>query len=420
MLTSFYAGLLATAVTQGGASAVSPVLITALVTAGLLAVATVFFFLRLRQTEASLTALREQNAKQNEEQRALQQTQKKQQQKLEARLDEAQSLKKDLSSLRKKHHQAQQEAKQLREQLKEAESARRQAEQQQPAFAEPPEPQARAGRADELAQAEQQARAEPQPAPAPEPASAPASESALEAEIKKLKGKVSSLNDALEAERGRLKQLRRQQRTLQKKVENYRRVDVITKSRYELLHDKLRTMGRQYYEAVSELALLKGEVAPPAPADEPGPSEFNAEEDASAAGTQPAVGANAELEAEGSLSEQTNADGAAQASVAGETGAPPASTQAGDASATNPESTPSSDAGEAQAAEAQATEPQAAEAAGSKSSGQQQQTNATAADAASSGNEGAHNATDGDTSASNEDEEQTAAGDGGPVPAPNV
>ena len=50
---------------------------------------------------------------------------------------------------------------------------------------------------------------------------------------------------------------------LQKRVEAYRRIDFIHKKEIELVQDKLQTMGRQYYQAVSEVAALKGTVPPP-------------------------------------------------------------------------------------------------------------------------------------------------------------
>lgn len=52
-------------------------------------------------------------------------------------------------------------------------------------------------------------------------------------------------------------------RWLQKRIEDYRRIDLVGKNRVELLHERLKQMGRQYYDAVSELAVLKGEVPPP-------------------------------------------------------------------------------------------------------------------------------------------------------------
>ena len=56
-----------------------------------------------------------------------------------------------------------------------------------------------------------------------------------------------------------------EQRRMKKKVDDYRRADLVAKSRVELLNDKLGSIGRQYYDAVSELAALKGQSAPPAP-----------------------------------------------------------------------------------------------------------------------------------------------------------
>ncbi len=71
-----------------------------------------------------------------------------------------------------------------------------------------------------------------------------------------------------------------EQRRMKKKVDDYRRADLVAKSRVELLNDKLGSIGRQYYDAISELAALKGESAPPAPRP---PAEKPSEPRASAA-----------------------------------------------------------------------------------------------------------------------------------------
>ena len=39
----------------------------------------------------------------------------------------------------------------------------------------------------------------------------------------------------------------------------------MTKNKTGVLEDKLLTLGRQYYDAISEIALLKGDVKPPRP-----------------------------------------------------------------------------------------------------------------------------------------------------------
>jgi hypothetical protein len=61
---------------------------------------------------------------------------------------------------------------------------------------------------------------------------------------------------------------RSEHKKLERYVESLRRITVVSKSKVELLEDKLAHLGRQYYEAVSELAALKGEVGPAQKKDE--------------------------------------------------------------------------------------------------------------------------------------------------------
>ena len=49
------------------------------------------------------------------------------------------------------------------------------------------------------------------------------------------------------------------------RLERYRRIDLIKQREHELVDDRLLTMGRLYYDVVSEMAALKGEVVPPKP-----------------------------------------------------------------------------------------------------------------------------------------------------------
>ena len=89
-----------------------------------------------------------------------------------------------------------------------------------------------------------------------------------------------ALLESLRLEREERDKAKEELRQLHRRVEGLRRIDLITKGKIELLEDKVRGLGRQYYEAVSELAALKGEVVPPRPRDlEPPPS---AESDLSA------------------------------------------------------------------------------------------------------------------------------------------
>jgi hypothetical protein len=69
---------------------------------------------------------------------------------------------------------------------------------------------------------------------------------------------------------------------LRRRSEDLRRIDIINRSKQELLQDKLHTMGRRYYDAISEVAMLRGEVAPQPPAAEPTQSLFGGEDEAAA------------------------------------------------------------------------------------------------------------------------------------------
>jgi chromosome segregation ATPase len=63
-------------------------------------------------------------------------------------------------------------------------------------------------------------------------------------------------------------ELRRTVQSLEKRIEDYRRSDLIARSKLEVAEDKLADMGKRYYNAVSELALAKGQVAPLPPKHE--------------------------------------------------------------------------------------------------------------------------------------------------------
>jgi hypothetical protein len=116
----------------------------------------------------------------------------------------------------------------------------------------------------------------PPPAPAAEAASAAdpaaiaASSAANQATIAALTAEVDGLKARYAEAQARLTTASEAAAThkqtalrLQRKTEDLRRIDLIGRSKLELLEDKLRALGREHYEAISELAALKGEVAPP-------------------------------------------------------------------------------------------------------------------------------------------------------------
>lgn len=178
----------------------------------------------------------------------------------------------ELAAQRKKNHAAQEALRAAQQALREEVKRREAAQNERPAFAEI-KPRA-------------EAKAVPKPAPkapvesaptAPEPA-ASAESLALQAELETLKRRHGALVDALDKAKQACQTQKQNAQRLQRRHEDLRRIDIISRSKVELLEDKLRGMGRQYYEAISELALLKGEVAPPKPKGLPeAPPMFNGE-----------------------------------------------------------------------------------------------------------------------------------------------
>lgn len=82
-------------------------------------------------------------------------------------------------------------------------------------------------------------------------------------------GKVEALVAKLKEERSELieskKKLKRELKDARYRVERYRRIDLVKQREHELVDDRLLTMGRLYYDAVSAIAAMKGEVVPPKP-----------------------------------------------------------------------------------------------------------------------------------------------------------
>lgn len=97
----------------------------------------------------------------------------------------------------------------------------------------------------------------------PTPAAAPVIDE--ESEL----GKATALVAKLKEERSDLieskKKLKRELKDARYRVERYRRIDLVKQREHELVDDRLLTMGRLYYDAVSAIAAMKGEVVPPKP-----------------------------------------------------------------------------------------------------------------------------------------------------------
>jgi predicted nuclease with TOPRIM domain len=174
---------------------------------------------------------------------------REQHKKADARAEELKEMKVELAAQKKKLHASQEEVKQLRDQLKAQAEERDQLLAEKPAFeplvvVKPPRVERLVEEKIITIEKEDTAR------------------------VEKLEHNRSELRQELEAEREKHKTARTSLKKLERYTESLRRVAVVSKSKVELLEDKLSHLGRQYYEAVSELAALKGEVAPPAPRPE--------------------------------------------------------------------------------------------------------------------------------------------------------
>lgn len=81
--------------------------------------------------------------------------------------------------------------------------------------------------------------------------------------VRKLERELTQIREELATQSTGNRQKGEQLAKMRKKLEGQRRVELITANQMELLEDKLRTMGRRYYDSLSEVAALRGDVAPP-------------------------------------------------------------------------------------------------------------------------------------------------------------
>jgi predicted nucleic acid-binding Zn-ribbon protein len=193
-----------------------------------------------------------------DEKRQAAEQQRKNQTVFDKRSEEVTELRKEIGALKKKNFTLQEEAKKSKTSFEAKIEEREKLLTGRPAFesapvVEKPRPAAVVAAA---------------PAPAPAPVAAPVSapaDSALLSRVEamgrdnaELSAKVNELASVVREGTGEM-------RRMKKRIDDYRRADVVTKSKLDVLNDKLGTMGRRYYDAVSELAHLKGEVAPGKP-----------------------------------------------------------------------------------------------------------------------------------------------------------
>lgn len=222
----------------------------ALALAALVALIAFGLWSRLRRSMSAADRLRVDHDELRERYRELAERERKASELAENRGSDLQTLKKDLGAQRKKNFSLAEELKSARGELKHHEVRASEAKTKKPAFAYTSEPKPDPTKntedtsADELRVARQHA-------------------DGLAREIEVLKGKLSQASQDQKALHTEEKKLRGDLRRARRRVEDYRRADLIARSRSELADEKLRHLGRRYYDAVSELAALKGEVAPP-------------------------------------------------------------------------------------------------------------------------------------------------------------
>ena len=163
-------------------------------------------------------------------------------------------LKKDMGAQRKKTHSAQEEIKALRSAHKAEVEKLKKISLGKPAFQEASQ---------EAKKPEATTPAAPKTEAAPE-TEVVASQEQLD-RIKQLEEQKGKLETKLAENKKYISKVKAEVKDSRFRVERYRRVDIMTKNKTGVLEDKLLTLGRQYYDAISEIALLKGDVKPPRP-----------------------------------------------------------------------------------------------------------------------------------------------------------
>lgn len=181
--------------------------------------------------------------------------------------------KQDLGAQRKKNHTLNDALRAAQQGWREEIKRHKVAQNERPAFADAKPSTASTPAASQAAASPTKAAAPTRavsPAKGAAPANAAAPEDVVDAErlallnqVESFKNQHTAAKEALEVATQQSSAQKQDIRRLQRLHEGLRRIDIISRSKLELAEDKLRGMGRQYYEAISELALLKGEVAAP-------------------------------------------------------------------------------------------------------------------------------------------------------------
>ena len=234
-------------------SANSPSTIGLVILAAVCGVAAFALLTRTKKLDEQIAALQGQL----DENKNLLKTSSSREKKLEKDLSEktqnVTQLKKDMGAQRKKTHSVQEELKALRNNHKAEIDKLKKASLGKPAFQEASQ--------EEKKTAAQEVAAKPEVAPEAQIA---ASQEQLD-RIKQLEDQKGKLENKLAENKKYISKVKAVVKDSRLCVERYRRVDIMTKNKTGVLEDKLLTLGRQYYDAISEIALLKGDVKPPRP-----------------------------------------------------------------------------------------------------------------------------------------------------------
>lgn len=209
---------------------------------------------RTRTLSARIDDINNRIDESKEETRKLAEKSRKQDKDLEQKREELKKMKKEIAAQRKKNHSVQEENKKFREELGQQRSDFDRRQMERPAFAD-----------------EEKAREPEEPKPVPKkPEESGVQRPADDDRLQRLEQNNTKLKNELEEIREQIHGDKSELTRLRKRVEDYRRIDIINAGKREALEEKVRHLGRQYYEAVTEVAVLKGEVpAIPPPEEQP-------------------------------------------------------------------------------------------------------------------------------------------------------
>jgi predicted nucleic acid-binding Zn-ribbon protein len=244
---------------------------------------------KTRSQGSQLAELQTKLSSLDEEHRKLGEVERKRAKDLEQKRDELGKLKKDLAGQKKKTHAAKEETKKLREDLTDQRAVFEKRHGERPAFESAPAAPV-AKKIEETDKSEKRVE---------KTEAAPAVTGITLGELQQKVTRLEEANARLAADLDATRQERNadiaELKRLRRRAEDYRRIDVVTQGKMAAFEDRINHLGRQYYEACTEIAVLKGEVprvpppqempppssAPKAQRSQPAPSDDGGHEDSS-------------------------------------------------------------------------------------------------------------------------------------------